>query len=224
MTKRQVAQHKPGAAMTIGGPVPRKAKARTHGGLAGFDLIAIQTGGLEIGGQLDLSTDSSIRIVSSEGGLIHAADVLLSSVGTTLVSAQSCTGALCRAVVADDLFRAFTGGDFALLGPARIEAGSNIEVHSGGNVTGEAGSSYRAANMLITAENDVAIRNAAGGTLDAEGGLVFGEGTFFVNGNLTLGEAGGSGVFDLSAGLYGAAGTSIDVLADTRIDTAMRSN
>ena len=60
MTKRQVAQHKPGAAMTIGGPVPRKAKARTHGGLAGFDLIAIQTGGLEIGGQLDLSTDSSI--------------------------------------------------------------------------------------------------------------------------------------------------------------------
>ena len=36
MTKRHVAQHKPGTAMAIGGPVPRQQRARVQGGIAGL--------------------------------------------------------------------------------------------------------------------------------------------------------------------------------------------
>ena len=203
---------------SIDAPI-RIANSLSAGTGGTIDLTAIQTGGLEIGGQLDLSTDSSIRIVSSQGGLIHASDIILDSAGTTLVSAQNCEGPLCPAVLADNQFIADTGGDFALDTFAQVEAGNYLQVHARGNVTGTAGSGYRAPDMFISGENDVTIRNAIGGTLRAQGGLVFSEGNFFVNGNLTLGEADGSGVLDLSGGLYGAAGTSIDVLGGTTIDT-----
>ncbi|QGN53482.1 hypothetical protein [Novosphingobium sp. Gsoil 351] len=184
-----------------------------------IDIIAIGTGGLDVTGQLNLSTDSSIRIVSSQGGLVQAGDVFLSAAGTTLISAQNCNGPLCSTVRADGQFSASTGGDFKLNGPAEVEAGNDLQVFAGGNVTGEAGSGYRAPSIFITAQNDVTIRNASGGTLRTEAGSVsFGEGGF-QNGNLTLGEDDGSGVFDLSGSLFGTAGTSIDVTAKTTIDT-----
>jgi filamentous hemagglutinin family protein len=200
----------------------RDAPIRISGGLSAgtggtIDVLALGTGGLEIGGSAFLSSDSAIRLIGSQGGLIHANEFVLNSRGTTLVSAQNCGVRLCRVVFADNQFVAFPGGDFALFGPALVEAGTFLQASASGSVTGEAGSGYSAPGMFISAQNDVTIRNASGGSLDAEGGVVLGEGAFFVNGNLTLGEDDGSGVFDLSRNLQGLAGTSIAVLAGTSL-------
>ena len=145
--------------------------------------------------------------------------VFLSSQGKTTIAAQGCTGPLCPVVRAQNEFFASADGDFALVGPARVEAENALEVQSRGDVTGDAGSGYRAPNLFITAENDVTIRNASGGRLRAQAGAVLGEGTFFVDGTLTLGEANGSGVFNLDGSLFGSAGSTIGVTAGTAIDT-----
>ena len=183
-----------------------------------IDILAIGTGGLEVGGEISLGTDASIRIISSQGGLIHAQNFNLNSQGTTLVSAQNCDGPLCSTVVADNQFLSFSGGDFALLGPALIEAGNFLQASSRSNVTGEAGSGYRAPSIFISAENDVTVRNASGGGLEVNSGLILGEGGAFVDGSVTLGEDDGSGTFDLSTYLLSSAGTSIDVLQGTTIE------
>lgn len=183
-----------------------------------IEVTAVGTGGLEVGGEIGFGSGGGIVFTSSQGGLIHAHDFNLNSQGVTLVSAQSCAGPLCPTLRADNQFLSFSGDDFGLLGPALIEAGNVLQASSRGNVTGDAGSGYRAPDIFISAQNDVTIRNASGGGLDVEGGLVLGEG-FFRSGNVTLGETDGSGVFDLSGSLYGAAGTDLTVLGGTKIGT-----
>ena len=188
------------------------------GGL--IDIVAIGTGGLDVTNQLSLQSDSSIRIVGSQGGLIQAGNIFLGSFGTTLISAQNCGVSLCRTVLADGQLFASTGGDFVLDGPALVEAGGSIEIDARGSVTGGAGSGYQAPGIFIAAANNATIRNASGGSLRAEAGVVpFGEGSSFSNGTLTLGEVAGGGIFDLSGNLSGVAGTSVEVTAITRIDT-----